>query len=150
MRALLLVFVAAVACKSPPPNDPLLAAPGVSKVKCPLVPKGCPGGADEDGCPDPLFQVGESCTVSAQTVADLAHAADEMLNEKDLSRLRIVAPTMTCANIFRAHLEQGGVPDYRLTMGVDETRSTVSFEVDAWKQLDCKTGATVTPPVYEK
>lgn len=148
--ALLLVFLTAIACKSPPPNDPALAAPGVSKHKCPLVPHGCPGSSDEDGCPDPLFAVGESCTITAEIASTLASTAEEMLNEKDLSRMRIVAPTMTCANSFRAHLEQQGVPDHRLTMTVAEDRSTVSFEVDAWKELDCKSGGPVRPPVYEK
>jgi len=149
---LLLAVILTASCASPPPNDPTLAAPGKStqKDKCPLVPHGCPGGADEDGCPDPIFEVGDGCTVTAQTVTLLADAAEEMKNEKDLTRMRIVAPTMTCANIFRAHLEARGIEDHRFTMGVDPNRSTVSFEVDAWKELDCKTGGAVKPPVYSK
>jgi hypothetical protein len=152
VRVLLLAFVACVACKSPPPNDPALVAPGKSKPndKCTVIPHGCPGGVDEDGCPDPMFEVGDACTITAQTAANLATAANELNDEKDLSRMRIIAPTMTCANIFRAHLEQHGVADYRLTMGVDENRSTVSFEVDAWKEVDCKTGGAVKPPVHAK
>jgi hypothetical protein len=146
----LLAVVVSAGCKSPPPNDPALAAPGVSKHKCPLLPHGCPGGPDEDGCPDPLYQVGDACTVTAKTVQDLASTAEEMNNEKDLSRLRIVAPTMECANIFRAHLEQNGVADHRISMAVADNTSAVSFQVDAWKEVDCRTGTSVKPPVYEK
>lgn len=154
MRRTLLIalaLTAAASCKSKPPNDPALAAPGVStKDKCPLVPHGCPGGADEDGCPDPMFEVGDACTLTAKTVQDLASAAEEMNNDKDLSRLRIVAPTMVCANIVRAHLEQHNVAGHRITMAVAPNTSLVSFQVDAWKEVDCRTGAAVKPPVYEK
>ena len=151
MRPLLLTILL-LGCKSPPPNDPALAAPGKSTAndKCPLIPHGCPGNADEDGCPDPMYAVGDACTVSADVVNRLADAAEEMKNEKDLTRMRIIAPSLTCANIFRAHLEARGVEDHRFTMGVDENRSSVSFEVDAWKEKDCRTGAEVKPPVVSK
>lgn len=152
MRTLFFALVLSVVsgCGSKPPNDPALAAPGVSQHKCPLVPHGCPGGVDEDGCPDPIFEVGDACTLTAKTVQDFASAAEEMNNDKDLTRLRIVAPTMVCANIVRAHLEQHNVADHRITMAVSPNTSVVAFQVDAWKEVDCHSGATVKPPVYEK
>lgn len=150
LATLLLAALVVVGCKSSQP-DPALASVGKStKAKCALVPHGCPGGVDEDGCPDPVFQVSDECAVTAQTVTDLGDAAEDMKNEKDLTRLRITAPTMTCANIFRAHLEAHGVDDHRITMAVDTNRSGVSFSVDAWKEQDCRTGAVVKPPVYTK
>jgi hypothetical protein len=121
---------------------------GVSKAsdKCTVLAHRCPGSADDDGCPDVMIEVGDSCQITAKGVENLQQAADEMLNDKDLTRLIIIAPTMTCANIVRAHFEQRNVPSWRLVVAEQANRTFISFEVAAFKEKSCRDGAPVKPP----
>lgn len=144
MRRLLLCAML-LACPKPKED---LGTPGKSTVgdKCGVLPRGCPGGPEENGCPDTIIEVGDSCAVTAKGVEDLQRAADEMLNDKDLTRLTIIAPSMTCANIVRAHFEQRSVPEWRLHVAEQANRTFISFAVDAWKEKSCRDGAPVKPP----
>ncbi len=143
---LVVLGVASVACGKTAPREP--STIGVSKRPdtCTTIPHGCPGTADDDGCPDVLIEVGNDCKLTAKAVGDLQTAASEMLNEAKLTRLLVVAPTIVCANIVRAHLETHGVTAWRVIVAEDANRSFVSFQVDAWMGRDCRSGAAVKAP----
>lgn len=145
MKRFLLAAVLLSAC---PKRGPDVGTPGVTKVKdtCGMLPRGCGGGPDDMGCPDVIIEVGDSCALTAKGVEDLQRAADEMLNEKDITRLAIVSPSMICSNIVRAHFEQRGVPEWRLHVVEQANRTFISFEVDAWKEKSCANGTAVKPP----
>jgi hypothetical protein len=145
MKRTLLFVVLLAACPKPKED---LGTPGVSKHndKCTILPHHCPGGADDDGCPGVIIEVGDSCALSAKGVADLNAVSDELLNERDLTRITVTSPSMTCSNIARAHLEQRGVPDWRIHVAQADNRSFISFEIDAYKEKLCRDGSPVKPP----
>lgn len=145
MKRLVLLLIALSACPKPKAD---LGTPGISdkKEKCPVLPRGCPGGAEDNGCPDTMIPVGDSCAINAKGVADLSLAAQEMLNDRDVTRITIVAPTIICANITRAHFEAHGVPAWRLNVAEAENRTFISFQVWAWKEKACHDGSKFGPP----
>lgn len=141
----LLLIALLIACPKPKED---LGTPGVSKHKdnCPILPHGCPGGPADTGCPGLIIEVGDACALTAKGVADLNSVADELQNERDLTRLTVTSPSMTCSNIARAHLEQRGVPDWRIHVAQADNRTFISFEIDAWKEKLCRDGSAVKPP----
>lgn len=147
---LLLLLLTATAC--PRARDPELANPGVSsqKADCPVLPRGCPDtprAAQLEGCTDTVLPVGDGCMLASDSVAKLTAAAREMLDTPELTKLRVVAPSLTCANIARAHLEAHAVPEGRVTVAAAANRTFVSFEVEAWEERDCRSGAPSKLPL---
>ncbi|MBI2392996.1 MAG: hypothetical protein HYV09_25660 [Deltaproteobacteria bacterium] len=131
-------------------RDPELANPGVSPQKgdCPLLPRGCAGTpTSTEGCPDAILPVGDGCMLASDSVVKLTAAAREMLETPELTKLRVVAPSLTCANIARAHLEAHGVPEGRVSVAAAANRTFVSFEVEAWNERDCRSGAPSKLPL---
>jgi hypothetical protein len=147
-RILLLAALALASCKSAAP-EPALKAPGVSDKKqsdCTIVPRGCPGDASDNGCAATVVNLDENCSVSQQAAALMVSAAEEILNDRDLTRMRIVGPDLSCSNAFRNFLEEQGVPGWRLTIAAAPNRTFITFETEAWKERDCRTGEAVKPP----
>ncbi len=126
-----------VACGGAP-KDPLVPPPRAAADTCAAIPRGCPGTADDDGCPDTMIPVGDDCALDAAAKDTLAAATQDALNERDLEVLRIVGPSKLCANAVRAHLEEAGVPSPRIETRIDPGRSFVSFEVAVWKGVRCR------------
>lgn len=147
-RFVLLSFLAVVFLAACPKPKIDVGTPGVTKVKnnCMILPRGCAGGPEDTGCPDTIIEVGDNCTLTAQGVQDLQRAADEMLNDRDVTRLAIISPSMTCSNIVRAHFEQRGVPEWRLHVVETANRTFINFQVDAWKEKSCADNTVVKPP----
>lgn len=127
------------------PGEPPLVNPGVSTAKsdCTLLPHGCA----PEGCPDLVIPLGEGCGVSQKGLSDLDHAAHELLDTPLLTKLVVVAPTLACANLVRAAFESRGVQPGRIQVAEEENRSFVTFQVEAWNEKDCRTGAPSKLPV---
>lgn len=145
MKRTLLLLVLLAACPKPKED---LGTPGVSAKpndQCTILPHHCPG-RDEDGCPDVIIEVGDACALNADGVRHLNAAADELLNHKELTRVTIEAPSLTCANIARAHLEQRGVPGWRVLVAAAENRTFINFTVEAIDEKRCADGAPAKPP----
>lgn len=143
MRSVFVLFVLALGCKS---NVPLPESPGVSTKKdtCSVLPHGC---GHEDGCTGAVLPLGEDCAMSAKSVDELDRAVHELLDTPMLTQLVVVAPSLVCANAVRATFEAGGVKEGRVQVAAVENRSFVSFEVLAWNERDCSTGAPAKLPI---
>lgn len=144
MNRALLLFVLLTACahsKEPLPEN-IGSSP--KKDNCGLLPHGC---AHDDGCPDTVLPLGDECAMSDKSVADVDRAAHELLDTPLLTKLVVVGPSLACANLVRAAFEAKGVPEGRVQVAVAENRSFISFEVLAWNERDCGTGAPSKLPV---
>ncbi len=141
-RLALLLLVSTLGCR---PSEPPLVNPGASTAKsdCTLLPRGC----SVDGCPGLVIPLGTGCGVSQQGLADLDRAAHELLDTPLLTRLLVIAPSVACASLVRAAFEARGVQAGRVQVAEEENRSFVSFQVEAWNERDCKTGAPSKLPV---
>lgn len=135
-RAVVVPACLLVACASAP-KEPLVPPPRANDT-CSAIPRGCPGGADDEGCPDTLIPMGDDCAISESSRATLEAASQDALNERDLDVLRIVGPSKLCANAVRAYLEASGFASTRIETRIDPGRSFVSFEVAAWKGARCQ------------
>lgn len=132
------LVLSAVACKSTPPPENVGVTPHAGgSDKCLAFARGCPGSADDDGCPEQMIALGPDCTLAGDAEKQVATAAQEVMNEADLTRLAIVAPSPNCGDAVRARFEEAGVPPTRLETRTDTSRSFVSFQVLAWKGVVC-------------
>jgi hypothetical protein len=142
-RALLVALLLTACTRS---NEPPLVNPGVSSARdsCGVLPHGC---GHEDGCPDTVLPLGDECALSQQSLYDLDRATRELHDTPLLTKLVVVAPSLVCANAIRAVFEARGIEEGRVQVAAEGNRSFASFEVLAWNERDCATGAPSKLPV---
>jgi hypothetical protein len=105
--------------------------------KCLDIPTGCPGTADEDGCPDVGLEIGPDCNVGIKDGKTLARMAKEMQKETRLTRLRLVTSNKECAGAVATKLVAGGVAVERLETKVIPGNHYFYFEVASWDGKQC-------------
>lgn len=108
--------------------------------RCTAIPRGCPGLADEDGCPDVSLTLGPRCDLSGRNADTLHEIAEDMKKEKRLSTLGIVASDGECAALVTQKLVEAGVAASRVQSRLTRARGLdldVYFEVIAWEGKRC-------------
>lgn len=111
--------------------------------RCPVIPTGCPGSEDVDGCPDVSLTLGSPCELAGRNADTLADVAREMKREKRLTALRIVASEQDCAAQVKKRLVDAGVAASRIETRVTSRRAAsqdLYFEVTAWDGKRCSDG----------
>ena len=143
------VLTAACGSKTPLPASPGSSSVAGAKDKCGWLAKGCPTSPssptsptsptseDVDGCPEPLLAVGAECTLDADTAKKVGGIGQDMIDDADFTRVRLVAPTLACAGSIRARLEAMGIAEGRIQIAEEANRSYLSFEVAAWHGAEC-------------
>ena len=109
----------------PDPND-----------RCPVLPGGCPGVYDPDGCPEVVLHYTQDCQLAADEAGTLASIARSMKEHGSLTVLAIRAGNPKCASVVRGAIAGAGVDPGRLETKIGPDHS-VSFEVAAWDGTRC-------------
>ena len=105
--------------------------------RCPVLPEGCPGVSDPDGCPEVVLHCTEACHLAAGEAGTLAAMARYMKEHGRLTVLAIKAGNPECANVVRGAIAGAGIDPGRLETRIGPGESAISFAVAAWDGARC-------------